>query len=138
MKVYIAGKITGDPNYHEKFNIGRKALEYEGHIVLNPAVLPEGMNPADYMRVCFAMIDIADAVAFLPDWYYSRGARLENDYCQYTGKVTMYLKSMTAYKNLKEKITTMKLPGYMHKLTPAEREVYLHGKWNYEEEPKND
>lgn len=100
MKAYIAGKITGDPNYHRKFNIGQQALECEGFTVLNPADLPEGMRPADYMKICFAMIDVADVVAFLPDWYQSRGARLENDYCQYTGKQTMYLESMTAYKNL--------------------------------------
>lgn len=100
MIAYIAGKITGDPNYHAKFNTGQQALEYEGYIVINPADLPEGMRPAHYMRVCFAMIDIADVVAFLPDWQDSRGAILEHDYCEYVGKQTMYLESMTAYKNL--------------------------------------
>ena len=100
MKAYIAGKITGDPNYYAKFNTAQQALEYEGLTVLNPADLPEGMRPADYMKICFAMIDVADVVAFLPDWFESRGARLEHDYCQYTSKVTMYLESMTAYKNL--------------------------------------
>lgn len=100
MKAYIAGKISGDPRYHEKFNIAQQALEYEDFTVLNPADLPEGMRPADYMKICFAMIDVADVVAFLPDWDQSRGARLEHDYCQYTSKTTMYLESMTAYKNL--------------------------------------
>lgn len=102
MKAYIAGKITGDPNYREKFQIGVQALEYEGFTVLNPAELPEGMRPADYMRICISMIESADVVAFLPDWSRSRGARLENDLCQYIGKQTMYLESMTAYKNLTE------------------------------------
>lgn len=44
----------------------------EGHIVLNPAHLPEGMKSADYMRICLAMIDSADLVAFLPGWESSR------------------------------------------------------------------
>lgn len=47
MKIYIAGKITGEPNYKEKFDIAATSLEAQGHIVLNPAELPEGMLPAD-------------------------------------------------------------------------------------------
>ena len=100
MKAYIAGKITGDANYQHKFAIGQQALEYEGYTVLNPADLPEGMRPADYMKIGFAMIDVADVVAFLPDWYESRGAGLEYEYCEYVGKQTMFLGNITAYKNL--------------------------------------
>lgn len=44
------------------------------------------MAPADYMRICFAMIDVADAVVFLPDAAESAGARLEKAYCEYVGK----------------------------------------------------
>ena len=54
--------------------------------MLNPAELPEGMAPADYMRICFAVIDVADAVVFLPDAAESAGARLEKAYCEYVGK----------------------------------------------------
>lgn len=111
MKAYIAGKITGDLNYQHKFSIGQQALEHEGFTVLNPADLPEGMFPTDYMRICFAMIDVADVVAFLPDWYESRGARLENDYCQYTGKVTMYLEGMSTYKQLTTKLESADFRG---------------------------
>ena len=75
MKIYIAGKITGDSNYQQKFMNARQDLEKRGHIVISPAVLPEGMTPKDYMKICFAMIDVADAVAFLPDWKDSAGAR---------------------------------------------------------------
>ena len=89
MKIYIAGRITGDPAYKDKFNTAQQSIEDDGHIVLNPAVLPEGMTPADYMRICFAMIDCADAVVFLPDWVHSVGARLEHDYCRYTGKINL-------------------------------------------------
>lgn len=92
MKVYIAGKITGDPGYWEKFAKAAAAIQQRGYaagktfIVLNPADLPEGMAPADYMRICFAMIDSADFCVFLPDWEESRGARLERTYCEYIGK----------------------------------------------------
>lgn len=84
-KLYISGKITGDPDYKEKFEKVRKESE-DNYIVLNPAVLPEGMLPADYIRVCFAMIDAADVVLFLPDYKESKGAMLEWDYCRYIGK----------------------------------------------------
>lgn len=85
-KIYIAGKITGDPNYKEKFASIQKDLESEGYVVLNPAVLPQGLSAADYMRICFAMIDTADAVAFIDGFEDSPGAMLELEYCQYTKK----------------------------------------------------
>lgn len=90
-KAYIAGKITGDPDYRSKFHIAQKMLESEGYTVINPAVLPEGLAPADYMRICFAMMDSADVVAFLPDYEDSCGARLEWAWCEYVGKRVMYL-----------------------------------------------
>lgn len=104
MKIYIAGKISGDPDYKLKFqdvdfNIwrGLGLASYDTTpprydpalvepVVLNPARLPEGMEPADYMRICFAMIDSADLVMFLPDWADSQGATLEMYYCKYIHK----------------------------------------------------
>lgn len=86
MKIYIAGKITGEPDYKEKFAVAVMTLETQHHIVLNPADLPEGMLPADYMRICFAMIDTADAVYLLKDWFNSFGASIERSYAVYTGK----------------------------------------------------
>lgn len=86
MKVYIAGKITGDPGYRDKFAAAEIQLGRQGNTVLNPAELPEGMTPADYMRICLAMIDVADSVVFLPDATNSAGARLEKAYCKYVGK----------------------------------------------------
>lgn len=91
MKVYIAGKITGDPDYRAKFKRAEDALREEGHTVINPAVLPAGLDPADYGRICFAMLDSADAVAFLGDFGESRGAKVEYDYCKYTKKKIMAL-----------------------------------------------
>lgn len=85
-KVYIAGKITGDPNYREKFQRAENHFQAKGDIVLNPASLPEGMSRADYMRICFAMMETADLVAFLPDYQDSLGARLEKAWCEYVGK----------------------------------------------------
>lgn len=45
MKVYLAGKITGDPNYREKFAAAAKKLEERaGVTVISPAVTPEGLK----------------------------------------------------------------------------------------------
>ena len=86
VKVYIAGRISGDPSYREKFGDAEIALRRAGYVVLNPARLPDGLSQADYMRICFAMIDCADAVYFLPDWALSEGARIERAYCEKCGK----------------------------------------------------
>lgn len=85
-KVYIAGRITGDKDYKEKFRQKEQELTRKGCIVLNPATLPSGMTKADYMRICFAMIDIADVVFFLPDWIHSEGAKVEYAYSSYIRK----------------------------------------------------
>ena len=89
MKIYIAGKITGDPDYIRKFQCMEMEVKACGDTPLNPANHPEGLRQGDYMRLCFAMIDIADAVVLLSDWKESQGARLEKAYCDYVGKMCM-------------------------------------------------
>lgn len=86
MKVYIAGKITGNENYKAEFAEAEKKLRALGHIPLNPAVLPEGLEKADYMRICLAMLDSADAMALMPNWAGSPGANIELSLAMYTGK----------------------------------------------------
>ena len=88
MKIYLSGKITGDPGYREKFAAAAEQLTEAGHIVLNPATQPPGLRNADYMRMCFAMMEAADLVVFLPSWTESSGALLEMMWCRYVGKPT--------------------------------------------------
>lgn len=84
--VYIGGAITGVPKYWEDFERVADQLTSWGYMVLTPSTLPQGMDKAQYMRICFAMIDSADAVLFLPNWLHSGGATLEQTYCHYIGK----------------------------------------------------
>lgn len=86
MKIYIAGKIAGDKRYRAKFREAAKSLVALGHVVLNPATLPDGLEQTDYMRICLTMLDTADLAVFLPDYRESRGAMVEWAYCQRIGK----------------------------------------------------
>lgn len=90
LKIYIAGKITGDPNYKSKFERAAKKYAAPGVIILNPATLPEGLTRAEYMRICFAKIDVSDMVVFLEDYKESDGAQIELAYCKYTDKGVIF------------------------------------------------
>ena len=90
--IYIAGPVTGVKNYWEPFEAAEDLVSGLGHIALTPTRLPKGMTNAQYMRICFAMIDSADIVLFLPRWEDSEGATLEHYYCEYTKKPHVFLK----------------------------------------------
>ena len=84
--IYIAGPVTGVERYWEPFERAQDELEAAGFIALSPTWQPKGMNNAQYMRICLAMIDSADGVLFLHKWPHSKGATLEWNYCEYTDK----------------------------------------------------
>ena len=88
MKIYISGKIAGDPDYKRKFARAAAQLERQGATVINPATAPEGLAKLDYMRICFAEMEAVDYVVFLPDWVESAGAKLERAWCDYVGVPT--------------------------------------------------
>lgn len=79
-KVYIAGKINGNPTFREDFEQQEQKLVSQGYAVMNPAKLPDGLGYEDCMYLCFAMIDIADIVVMLPNWKDSPGATREYEY----------------------------------------------------------
>lgn len=92
MKIYIAGKITGDRKYRAKFREAAKSLEALGHVVLNQAILPAGLEEQDYMQIALAMLNAADLAVFLPDYQESAGAMIEWAWCKRTGKdCAMYM-----------------------------------------------
>lgn len=79
-KIYIAGRITGEKDFKKIFNAKEEELKSQGHIVLNPASLPPGLDYEEYMTICFAMIDVCEEVHFLPNWRESEGAKREKLY----------------------------------------------------------
>ncbi len=82
--IYIAGPITGEPDYRENFDRVDRMLS-ENHIVFNPAFMPEGLPHDAYMPICYAMIDACNTVYFLHGWENSKGARMEFEYATAKG-----------------------------------------------------
>ena len=93
MKVYIAGKVTGleKADIFKKFYESGK-LKKDGHLVMSPAVLAlnDGFEHSDYMHICYAMIDVCDAVYMQKDWQQSKGARMELQYAKDWKKLIIY------------------------------------------------
>ena len=80
-RIYIAGPMSGLPDcnrpaFHAEANHQRE----RGHIPLNPATLPEGLNQAEYMACCLPMV-------MLPGWRDSQGATAEFHLTMKCGKV---------------------------------------------------
>lgn len=87
MIFYISGAIKNSQKpYKEKFKEAREHLESLGHVVLDPSTLPEGLLLTQYMPICMAMLDQAEAVYMLTDFRSSEGSMLELDYAMYQGK----------------------------------------------------
>ena len=85
MTVFISGKITGYNDYWYCFYCAEIKLNQQGDIVLNPAdtiARINGLSHSDYLHICFAMIDICDTVAFLPNWTDSEGSQSEMKYVE--------------------------------------------------------
>ena len=91
MTVYIAGPMTGLPEKNRvAFYKAEKNLEEQGFTVLNPAVLPDGMAPEQYLPICLAMLEQAEGIRLLDGWEDSPGARMEWQYAVYQGKTIYY------------------------------------------------
>ena len=80
MKLYIAGPMTGLPEYNfPAFHAAAANLRGKGHDVVNPAELPAPEEPTwgNYLRGALRAMLTCEAVVFLPGWMQSNGARLE-------------------------------------------------------------
>ena len=86
MKVYIIGPITGVEGYKDRFDGAEKILRAQGHTPMNPTVLPPGFEHHEYVKICFSMLDVCEAVLVLTRWERSKGAKMEVTYAMESGK----------------------------------------------------
>jgi len=102
MKIYIAGKVTGEPiaECTMKFGTAQKEIEALGHEAINPLELVNNWKAQwqDAMKICIKALLDADAILLLPDYRDSKGALLEFDiarrldikrYYSTKGKITL-------------------------------------------------
>ena len=88
MKIYISGPMSCVPSLNKPaFFSAAIVLRDLGFQVVNPAEngLPEDAPWADHMRADIKMLVDCDAVACLPGWEKSRGAKIEVDLARVLG-----------------------------------------------------
>lgn len=93
LKVFLSGPISSRlETYKAEFDDAARIVSEAGHLPLNPATLPIGMENRDYMRICLAMLDSADLLLQLPGWGKSAGAIAERTVAMKTGVESLTLK----------------------------------------------
>jgi hypothetical protein len=93
MQVYIAGKMRGVKNLNfEAFARAADKLRVEGYSVFNPAAANlEGMPLRKIMAYVLSRLCECEAIALLPGWWRSGGARIEWMLAKYLGLTVIYL-----------------------------------------------
>ena len=81
-RIYVSGQCSGLPfNNYPAFMSAELQLRALGYDVVNPTTLPghaqHDQTWESFMRVDLPALCTCDALALLPGWHNSRGARLE-------------------------------------------------------------
>lgn len=101
MKVYISGKITGEPRYKEMFAEAEGTLRAQGYDVVNPAgkdeLEGEGHTWEEYMRHNIGLLVQCDGIYLLKNYCESQGALLESDIAESLG---LWIKHSTSTQSL--------------------------------------
>lgn len=92
MRCYLAGGIRNVKNYQSRFAQAAQKLRLDGFQVFNPAAANlEGMPLPRIMAYVLARVCESDAIAMLPGWWRSGGARIEWLLAKYLGLQVIYL-----------------------------------------------
>jgi hypothetical protein len=108
MKVYISGKITGLPfdETKTKFDAAERELLARGYKVVNPTNNGIPINAPWELHVAMDIVLLigCHAIYMLPDWAYSKGATLEKNIAELTGKTILYQEA-PAFEDIKRAIS---------------------------------
>ena len=87
MKIYISGKITGNPEHVSDFARAAVYLRrYTVTNIVNPTTVgSENLTWAENMRLCIGELIKCDAIYMLKNWRDSRGAKLEREIAEAIG-----------------------------------------------------
>lgn len=81
MLVYLSGPMTGQPEYnYPAFAEAAAGLRAAGFHIINPAETAGGtthLPRSTYLRIDIGYVMAADAIALMPGWEESNGAKLE-------------------------------------------------------------
>ena len=93
-RCYVAGRMRGMINLNfEQFLIAASKLRMNGWSVFNPAAANlEGMPLNKIMAYVLGQLCECDAIAMLPGWWLSGGARIEWLLAKYLKLRVIYLK----------------------------------------------
>jgi len=85
-KIYICGKVTGDPNYREKFLKEDDRLSSLGYEPVDPtACISSKESWSKAMKLAIRLMLLCDGVSLLPDWRKSKGAIIESSLARELG-----------------------------------------------------
>jgi hypothetical protein len=107
-KIYISGQITGLPfdEVQTKFAAAERILTEQGYEAISPLKtgIPYNFPWENHIAMDIVLLIGCEAVYFLPDWNLSKGATLEKNIAELTGKTVIYEK-VPVFAALKQAIS---------------------------------
>jgi len=102
-RIYIAGPMTGHPDHNfPAFHAAAERLRKAGWDVVNPAENFDGRTdlPREtYLRADVGLLVQCDAIALLPGWEESRGAKLEYLLARELGLKVIDMATLAPFRN---------------------------------------
>ena len=86
MKIYIAGPMTGLPDYNRAaFYLASDNLKEQGHSPKHTAWMVDGLDRTDYMRNSIQLMLTCEAIYLLSGWENSLGSKVEKSIADVCG-----------------------------------------------------